>query len=127
MNLFLDDQRKPSQVTWIDLPPVEWSIVRSYDAFVKEVRLCGLPIYVSFDHDLADEHYKEYFQTSGVFRYSQMREKTGFDCAKWLANYCATNRLPFPIHFVHSLNPIGRDNISSYIENFKMSYPIVTP
>ncbi len=36
-SLFLDDERKPLQVTWIDLPPVEWMVVKNYAEFQRAV------------------------------------------------------------------------------------------
>ena len=32
-NLFLDDMRYPKDVKWIELPLVEWTIVRNYKEF----------------------------------------------------------------------------------------------
>ena len=61
-HLFLDDNRHPKDVTWIELPLVEWTVVRSYKEFVKTVEEFGIPATVSFDHDLGDEHYNEYFR-----------------------------------------------------------------
>lgn len=51
-NLFLDDVRKPTDVKWLDLPPVDWVIVRNYENFEKIIRKAGLPSIISFDHDL---------------------------------------------------------------------------
>ena len=57
--LFLDDERYPKQVTWVNLPLVDWVIVRNYNEFVKKIEEDGMPVFISFDHDLADEHYNE--------------------------------------------------------------------
>ena len=46
-------------------------------------------------------------------------EKTGYDAAKWLCDYCWTNGLPIPKWNVHSANPVGRDNIKQLMENFE--------
>lgn len=43
-------------------------------------------------------------------------EKTGYDCAKWLVDFCIDNKLKFPNYQVHSLNPIGSKRIRDYIE-----------
>lgn len=134
LNIFLDDERKPSQVTWVELPLVEWLVVKNYDAFVKAVLAFGIPKFVSFDHDLADEHYQEYARAIhaanpefGVFHYEKMKEKTGMECVKWLVDYCLRKGQPFPEYTVHTMNVIGRENIISYIESFKRAYPTVTP
>ena len=108
-NLFLDDERFPRDVKWVELPPVVWFIVRSYDEFVKLVTEKGCPNIVTFDHDLADAHY----------RGQESSEKTGYDCAKWLVSYCMNGETIFPKYYVHSLNPIGKENIITYIESYK--------
>lgn len=123
-NLFLDDdpRRIPHQLTWIHLPPVEWTIVRSYQAFVDIILKDGIPSMISFDHDLADEHYKEYFAHNDEQRpidYSKLTEKTGRDCALWLANYCVDNSIPIPVYYIHTLNPDGGENIRSILESAK--------
>ena len=125
--LFLDDERNPFKVTWVKGHfPGPWIVVRNYWEFTTYIKNHGLPAYVSFDHDLADEHYrksmydpdKHYtnYYTDGTFK-----EKTGYDCAKWLIDYCIFYELDFPDYQVHSMNPIGRENITSIIESFKKS------
>ena len=126
--LFLDDIRMPIDVKWMQMPLGPWIIVRSHDEFVKHITKNGLPLYLSLDHDLADEHYrpsmynpdKHYTQyyTDGTFK-----EKTGYDCAKWLCDYCLDNNLNFPDYQVHSMNPVGVENIRGYIESFKKNSP----
>ena len=84
----------------------------------------GVPYMVSFDHDLADEHYTppEYwddYDKSKEYQDAQSyREKTGYDCAKWLVQYCMDNNKDFPYYFVHSMNPVGADYIKNYINNY---------
>lgn len=123
--LFLDDERNPFKVTWAKGHfPGPWVVVRNYAQFVAEVSQRGLPAYVSFDHDLAHEHYRQSmfnpdkhysnYYTDGTFK-----EKTGHECAKWLIDYCIDHNLDFPDYQVHSLNPIGRENIISLIESFR--------
>lgn len=123
-HLFLDDSREPKDVKWIELPPVAWVVVRDYDQFVETIERDGLPQTISFDHDLADEHYAEHsvahdkkMLTYGTIRYDRFAEKTGYDCAKWLAQYCVDNNLPIPLYYMHTLNGIGRQNIFSILES----------
>ena len=78
-----------------------WTIVRNYEGFVKFIQENGLPDEVSFDHDLGQDN------------------KTGYDCAKWLCEYCWTNGLPIPSWNVHSANPVGRDNIIGILQSFE--------
>jgi hypothetical protein len=122
-NLFLDDVREPKDVTWIKLPDVNWTIVKNYIEFVDTIMKNGIPEIISFDHDLAQEHYRpsmynrdrhyNKYYTDGTFK-----EKTGYECAKWLVKYCMDKNLPFPVYYVHTMNPIGSENITKYIENY---------
>jgi len=118
-NLFLDDERYPKNVSWISLPLVEWTVVRNYDQFVKIITERGLPNNVSFDHDLADAHYQHYIETRGQGdpNTAVFKEKTGYECARWLKEYCTNNHLPIPPFTVHSMNPIGKQNIIRLLTN----------
>lgn len=120
-NLFLDDQRKPKDVTWVELPPVQWHIARNFDEFVSMVQRLGIPARVSFDHDLADEHYRpSMYNPDGHYGnyYSDgtFKERTGYHCALWLAEACAQANVPFPEAYVHTMNPIGRVYLEGVIE-----------
>lgn len=124
--LWLDDLRNP----YIDLEGrvpkvdgvVEW--VLNYEQFVQWVEKFGLPHAISFDHDLADEHYtpSEYwhdYEVSKAYQDAQdYQEKTGMDCAKWLVDYCMDNDEKLPNFYVHSANPVGADNIRGILENY---------
>jgi hypothetical protein len=128
--LFLDDLRTPRMGSK-NLPEYsdlyenqEWVVVRSYDDFVNYITEHGLPELVSFDHDLGIEHMKYYFDNGGHDNppdpmNADFEEKTGYDCAKWLVDYCIDNQANLPDYLVHSANPIGKKNIESYLENFK--------
>ena len=111
--LFLDDVRNPKDVKWINLPLGPWVIVRNYHDFVKYITSNGLPEFVAFDHDLADEHYGANPVNASF------KEKTGYDCAKWMVEYCMDNNKSFPSYVVHSMNPIGKMNIIALAESFK--------
>lgn len=113
--LFLDDERIPRDVTWISIGLGPWEVVRNYDEFVDTIKTHGLPSHVSFDHDLADAHYAACFE--GSHNYGP--EKTGYDCCKWLVEYVAEHNLKFPEYTVHSMNPVGTQNIRLYIETAK--------
>ena len=45
-------------------------------------------------------------------------EKTGYDCVKWLCNYCQDNNIKFPKYYIHSMNDVGALNMLSYINNY---------
>lgn len=131
--IYLDDVRTPIQGDWV--------IVRNYDEFVKKVREIGLKNIdlISLDHDLGDTAMEEYYKNvSPNFKldYNNIKEKTGYDVAKWLVNnfyYENEERInmsrnekkrtkfTFPLIYVHSANPIGSGNIMGYVNNFLMN------
>jgi hypothetical protein len=47
-------------------------------------------------------------------------EKTGYDSVKWLTDFCMDNNLELPRFLVHSQNPVGKENIEKFLENFKL-------
>jgi hypothetical protein len=117
-NLWLDDQRLPHDVTWVNIPKDQhYSVVRNYKEFVDLITLRGVPKFVCYDHDLADSHYCHGLNNDKI-PYDSYEEKTGYDAAKWLVNYCMERGIKHPPYIVHSLNPIGKKNIESYIESY---------
>jgi hypothetical protein len=129
-NLFLDDSRNPSDVKWIKLPRVEWVVVRNYEEFVDTIERRGMPRRVSFDHDIYPEHYQEYthahdkkMPSYGKIRYDCFSEKTGYDCAKFLAQYCVDKNLPLPLYYLHTMNAIGKENMRSILESARKHIP----
>lgn len=104
VKLYLDDIRNPKTEGW--------TVVRSYNEFVNFIKVNGIPDEVSFDHDLAFTD----FDTSPT---GEFQEKTGYDAAKWLCDYCWTNGLPVPKWNVHSANPVGRQNIEDLMKNMQ--------
>ncbi len=123
--LFLDDDpnRIPHKLSWIDLPTHNWVIVRSYKEFVQCIEEYGLPVVCSYDHDLADEHYMAHYKTNNI-PYHTFKEKSGYDCAKYMAEYCINKDRLVPRYFVHTLNPIGKLNIISILEMAKKQLDI---
>lgn len=110
VNIFLDDYRSPEDVTWVALPDVPYVVLRNYEEFVSYVEgLEEQPLFIAFDHDLADAHY------AGDF--SNPNEKTGMDCAKALVEIAMDKNWRIPPFTVHSLNPVGKENIECYLEN----------
>jgi hypothetical protein len=114
MKLYLDDIRFPKTTGW--------DIVRSYEEFIDYINKNGTKdLFISFDHDLADIHY-DYPDSNvlnfGEYSENENRERTGYDCAKWLCDYCLINELPIPNWNVHSANPVGKENIDSIMRNY---------
>ena len=128
--LFLDDVRQVRDACYYMPNPKDywdgdWDIVRNFGEFVKYITENGLPDLISFDHDLADFHYDYKPEDYDNMTEDEMNmkfgsmEKTGLDCAKWLVEYCLDNGLNIPDYFVHSANPLGKENIINYLENVK--------
>lgn len=112
-NLFLDDYRDPKDVALYcrvgDIPLYihrEWVIVKNYEEFVAILMERGIPDMVSFDHDLAEEPQNH-------------KEKTGLECARYLISLLAPAGEPFPFYRIHSMNPVGADNIENEIQNYE--------
>lgn len=83
--------------------PILWA--HNYKEFVqiiteKHITTGYMPVEISFDNDLGEK-------------------LEGYDCAKWLVEYCTVNGLTLPNYTVHSANPVARENIIFYLENFK--------
>ena len=92
MRIYLDDIRTPKDSSW--------TVVRSYHDIIHLIQTSFDQIEViSFDHDLGEE-------------------KTGYDAAKFLIEFCMNNQKMPPLTFVHSANPVGRENIIGTINNF---------
>lgn len=129
MNLFLDDIRNPKDAVQYMHPRIgeeadlygslEWNVVRDFRQFVDWVEEYGLPELVSFDHDLADEHYEVVCACGSNEDFPEhFNEKTGLDCAKWLVGYHIKHGGEFPKVLVHSMNPYGSERIHSYIDQY---------
>lgn len=90
--LFIDDERYPTDNS---------HIVRSSAEACAFVELNGIPVFISFDHDLGGDD-------------------TSMKFIHWLVDYMMDTGEKFPVgfdYYVHSQNPVGRDNIKSYMDN----------
>ena len=114
--LFLDDLRYPIDAYYYTKQDIflrdDWKIVRNYHQFVSSILEAGIPEFISFDHDLADE---DYLKSDS----QELPEKTGYECAKWLIDYCMDHNAELPEFFSHSMNPVGKENIESLLNNYK--------
>ena len=123
--LWLDDLRNPflDEEKKVPLGNDKWNInwVLNYEQFVKWINMYGVPDAVSFDHDLAPEHYTpEYFwedyEESKKFQEWKSKdylEHTGEECAKWLLSHCEWDNKTLPEIYIHSANPVGSDKIDA--------------
>lgn len=112
--LWVDDCRDPKYFEWQYYCPlfrdtsvkekeilIEW--VESYDDFVKYISNNGLPDAIGFDHDLG-------------------YGKSGYDCAKWLVDYCQDKNIDIPLFVSQSSNPSGRRDIMQLLTNYHNFY-----
>lgn len=126
--LFLDDIRNPEEAFIYTKNELfikkNWVIVRNYNEFTDYIKRNGVPFFISFDHDLADTHYTPEhlwndYNKSKKWQSNQIhKEKTGYECAKWLVDFCIDNKIKCPQYFCHSMNPVGKDNILRLLNNF---------
>jgi hypothetical protein len=137
IKIYLDDVRIPVKGN----ESGDWILVRNYQEFVNKITEIGLNNVhvISLDHDLGDSAMSEYFENVSpnyTLDYSNITEKTGYDCAKWLVNHFydlnpnrleldrvskRNEKIKFPTVYTHSANPIGSANIMGYINNFLMN------
>lgn len=93
--LYLDDIRTPRGE--------EWVVVRSFEEFKRTILERGAPKFISFDHDL------------GWDTANDTELPSGYDCAKWIVE----NNIVIKGFFVHSANPVGAENITRLLENYR--------
>lgn len=105
--IWLDDIRNPKLMDWlIRYAPdfyygggnVIW--VKSYGEFTDWIRKNGVPDMVCFDHDLGED-------------------KSGYDAAKFLIDWCFETGDKIPDWNIQSANPVGVGNINQLMSNAK--------
>lgn len=92
--LFIDDERFPAENSG------EWVIVRNSQQAINAVYQKGMPSFISFDHDLGGDD-------------------TSMKFLRWLLDELLDDMIAFPVDFgyyVHSQNPVGAENIRSFME-----------
>jgi len=83
----------------------ELLLVKDYPEFIKIIKdnykqNNALPEIISFDHDIGEDY-------------------TGKDCAKWFIDFCIDNKLEIPKIKIHSLNPVGKQNIANLFSDYQ--------
>lgn len=92
--MFLDDERFPA-----DNDP-DWVVVRHVNHAKELIQDYGPPYFMTLDHDLGED-------------------LNGHDFAKWFVEYLMDTETKWNGRFyVHSQNPVGRDNIQNYLDSF---------
>lgn len=94
--LWLDDFRNPADYVQGEYD-ISW--VKNYGEFCSFININGLPDIICFDHDLGEE-------------------KSGYDCAKFVVNYCQIHNLDIPEFDIQSSNIVGKDNIRNLLNNW---------
>ena len=124
--LWLDDLRDPFEGTWLEVysplqSPFETIWVKDYQQFVAWIEINGLPDGICFDHDISSFvafAAREKGMSKRASRKLKQFEKTGYDAAKWLVDYCLDNSLELPKFNIQSANPAGKENIQKLLDNF---------
>ena len=98
--LFLNDIRMPKDVYEhiknSIYPSLQWVVVQNHEEFVQAVTT-DFPDIIS------------------------LGEKSGYECAKWLVQYCLENDLDLPFCYVHSQDVVEQDNINHLLKNYNDS------
>jgi hypothetical protein len=123
--LWLDDIRNPMEDNWLvfsPITPTEVVWVKSYSEFTNWITENGLPEAICFDHDLGMEvavKARSKGMSKRKSRELKKLEKTGYDCAKWLIDYCLDRYdHPLPLYNIQSANPVGKENIDACLKHY---------
>lgn len=126
--LFLDDLRMPEHAFHLIgdrrlLQNDDWVQVRDYREFREALQEFGIPSLVSYDHDLAHEHYHPAMFDPSPERYDTLYpsfvEPTGLECMKYLNQFWSSNStLAYPETLIHTQNPVGARNLINLMTYF---------
>ena len=95
-NMFIDDERYPPMDGSV------WVIVRTSQQAIDWITSNGYPSFISFDHDLGGDD-------------------TSMRLVNWIIDDCLNMGMNIPFKwYVHSQNPIGRDNINGKLTAFQL-------
>lgn len=106
--LWLDDCRDPHTYNYLArFSPIGAEVdvvwVKNFDEFENFILQHGLPDAICFDHDLAEDSYDE---------------RTGYDCAKLVVEYCLQHHCDIPPFAIQSSNPVGKEDILHLLDNY---------
>lgn len=103
--IFIDDMRDIRN--YVDCANNNAYQAKSYDDFINKLEYVfegyGKVDEIWFDHDLGED------------------SKSGYDCAKYLVNFCIEHEMKLPEWHIQSSNPAGRQNIDSYLKSYLKS------
>lgn len=124
-NLFLDDERDPREVTWVELPPVNWDIVRDDRQFLQLLHDKGVPYRATFDHDLCEAHHIQ--RMGGKLLPSVYVPPNGYDLMTWLLARCRRLKVGRPIITIHTLNKDAMIKMKAALAWWDGENPNLTP
>ena len=109
--LWVDDIRDPYSKEWTNwfiknvgaISSDKFCWVKNFDEFKEYIDKYGLPRVICFDHDLGE---------------TGKNERNGLTCAIYLIEYCLNNNLDIPKYCCQTSNPVGKQNISSLLDNY---------
>ena len=106
VGIFLDDERFPQDVTWVEYKSnIEWIVVRNSVEFFTTLDKVK-PDIISFDHDIQE------------FVLNQNHvEITGLDVLKRFVFTYIQNKYQLPMCVFHTKNICGKENMKSFYEN----------
>jgi hypothetical protein len=100
--LYIDDIRTPDDESYV--------VVRSVEEAKSLILIYGVPLFISFDHDLGVDE-------NGILLPS------GYDLAKWIVEQDMDKKSDVHLFSVfdfevHSMNPVGAKNICSFLSSY---------
>jgi hypothetical protein len=108
--LWLDDLREPNKYFINKYNPIGGDIneldiiwVKTEEEFKAYIQNNGLPVGICFDHDLGPGG-------------------SGYECAKFLVEYCLGHNLDIPVYDIQSMNPVGKQAIDNLLTNYHRFY-----
>jgi hypothetical protein len=129
--LWLDDWRNPwdEEIDWMVFSPIGRDVdivwVKTYKEFTEWITNNGLPDAICFDHDLGkltEVEMRKLGYSKKEAREKKNMELSGYDCAKWLVDYCMNKNIDIPDFNIQSSNGAGKLNIESYLNNYRKIY-----
>lgn len=90
---------------------VDFVWVKNIYQFISYIEKNGLPMFISFDHDLNNRGGGE-----GLTDEEKLNNN-GMNCAKWLANYCRKTNCKIPKFYIHSANPKHGPEMQSFLDS----------
>lgn len=133
MKLFLDDVRVPQDCinymykrigTLDSIYLEEWTVVSNYYDFTHHIlNYYDKITHISFDHDLGEDVALAAIERGVSKRQARKKfkknVKSGYDCALFVKKFYEERGLELPVLLVHSMNPVGTQNIVNLFKDKK--------